>query len=245
MDLVTNHLPRAQPQLFGAEALMEMWLRDAPDARLPSVIRSLHGWAMQNSEKGFYHLAKYFDQEPAEIGHAIALFRRHRRKLCKPPQGRDCAQLHLYLLYDCLIHVGSLQRKVRTIGYLDEPPRKQASHRLPDIADDPAWFNRILNYVVINGVLKIHDKRYYHSELSDGAAVTYAGELALIRTGNRPTILVNNQSGHYRPDAADVHIAMDLVEHGLSGLAGEKRRVMLVQGALVNHLPELKPKKLT
>ena len=226
------------PTLFGAEALMEQWLADAPDAQLGKVIARLHEWALAHRDRGFYRFANYFDQAQKEIDQAAALFRQHRRKLCAPQTNGLYTQLHLFLLYDCLIQAGSLKHKDRTVCYLDKHARQQEFFGIADVVADAAWHNRLLNYVVHDGVLKINDKRYYHTELAHGLPVDYAGEIVIVRHGERPTVLINNQSGHYRPEAGGIYIATDLADEGLAKLKGPKVRVTLVQGTLAGHVPK-------
>jgi hypothetical protein len=225
------------PTLFGAEALMEQWLADAPDTQLDHVIARLHEWALAHRDRGFYRFANYFDQAQEEIDAAAKLFRAHRRKLCAPRKDGLYTQLHLFLLYDCLIHVGSLKHKDRPICYLDKPARNQEFFSIAEVVSDSAWHNRLLNYVVHNGKLKINDKRYYHTELAHGLPVEYAGEIVIVNHRGRPTVLINNQSGHYRPEADGIYIATDLMDEGLASLKGPKVRVTLVQGTLAGHVP--------
>lgn len=228
------------PTLFGAEALMEQWLAHATDAQLPDVITRLHEWALAHRDRGFYRFANYFDQAQAEIDAATKLFRQHRGKLCRPNGSDHYTQLHLFLLYDCLIQAGSLRHKDRTVCYLDKPARRQPFQGIAEVVADEQWHKRLLNYVVHEGVLKINDKRFYHTELAQGEPVDYAGEIVILHHRGRPTVLINNQSGHYRPDAEGIYIATDLVDEGLSKLKGPKVRVTLVQGTLAGHVPQKK-----
>src|SRR5688500_2986938 len=108
----TRHFSTACPlflseRLPGPEALMEEWLRRTPDSGVEDLVMILHDWALNNRERGFYHLGKYFDQDRPQVEQAAALFRANRARLCLPADlpPASYALLELFLLYDCLIHV--------------------------------------------------------------------------------------------------------------------------------------------
>ena len=240
-----NRAARLQDnRLQGSEALMEQWLRTTRDDDLAPVVYRLHLFAVEHKDKGFYHLGKYFSQGRDALDEATDLFRKHRKKLCRK-QGDDYDMLQLFLLYDCLIHVGSQRCGERTMGYLETPHRHEESLTLKDVLTDKDYVGKALNFVVIGGEVRIRDKNFHHSELSDGKPVEAAGEMLILPGKNgKLRLVVNGRSGHYRPPEEEgLERALLAVRRELAGLPKISVTVESVREHIVEHLPKRQASK--
>lgn len=245
------HFSTACPLLLrermpGSEALMEEWLRRTPDEELESLVFLLHDWAVNNRDSGFYHLGKYFNQDRPEIEKATDLFRTHRSWICNPARKApgSYVMLQLFLLYDCLVHVGSIVRGERTMGFLEDPMRGPDCYDVAEIVNNPERHGRVYNYVVVNGMLRIAKKAFYHSETAHARPVTGSGEIAAVRHGGRVSLMINNRSGHYRPLYSSLYDIIDKIRADLNGSGmPEKRQPSVIMSAeyLFNQVKKLMP----
>ncbi len=209
-----------QKRMPGPEALMEEWLRRTPDADLKPVVRLLHDWAISNKERGFYHLGKYFDQSRDEIDFAAELFAKKRQELYKAPTKSGYRMLELFLLYDCLIHTGSIARGEQPMAYLDTPASKPPETvNALQLLTDAKRHGKIYNFTLHEDGIRIHNKKTYHSEIAMGESVITAGEIGLVMQNGKPEILINWKSGHYRPLPSSLRHAVKQIRRELGGRA--------------------------
>ncbi len=198
-------------RLPGGEFLLNHMLVQSSDENLPATVYLMHDWALANKGQ-FAAFAKYIDQPKEQIDDAIALFAKNRDEICTPaePVPGEFPLLPLYLLYDCLMHVGAVVRKEREVGYLSGKFNEAKSIGIEDFLKY-GTSGQVYNYVRIDGELKIASKNYYHSEMADGGPVQGAGEIELTRNVDDSVkkIRLNYFTGHYRvtPDTVDAVVS--------------------------------------